>query len=841
MASASVAMGSWIIIALLGGASALPIGGPPLPLDLALSAMAPDECLWYVASSGIGAANPDSENQTEKLFAEPQIQRFAEELETQLLRAVRRGAGAGRQQRVLLSEAPVLIRALITRPIAMYVADVRPREGGVDVDAAVVLNAGEQREAVEQSIARLLEIKPADAPDVIEETIGGVAWQRIVTQPHAPEVRWRFHDDYFVVAIGKKTPTKLLERIDGEAPQWLNEIRSEHPIEREQSIAYLNIAGVIERVRPFAEQEEAWQIAQRLGLAGLKAFHARAGFDDRGCRAMGHLVTDGQRNGLFALLPYKPLSKRDLRTIPSNPLIATACRIDAADVWDEVVRIVGQFDPHAEAEVEEALWQMESDVGVNVRDDIIRSLDDVWIGYVPGGDLMSSWLGSAAAVRVKDRAALERAIGKLVDVARANARRGRRGGISFRETNAGGAKIFTLEVTGEPFPLAPSWCVGDEWMVFGLMPQTVRDVLERSERDSLADVEQVRDILAAPDGPAVISYQDTPRIVRSVYPWIQAGLHAVASQLRAEGFDIDATALPSSDVIARHLRPGVSTVTHGSDGFHFTAHTSLPGGGNLAAAAPIGVAMLLPAVQSARRAAHSVQEINHLKQIALAVHNYHDTMGRFPSNIYDEDGKALLSWRVQLLPYLEQQALFDQIQMDEPWDSPANRRMGQVLPVTYSSVSEEIPPGKTRCVALASPLTIMPGDEKLSFRNIRDGTSNTILCVQASPDAAVDWMKPDDIEFDPESPFAGLESVHGSFTTALCDGSVHTISLAIPEDAMRALATRDGREVVDHNVFRTPPAQVRPVEVHGDAIFLPAPAAVPAPVVVPADDDLIDE
>ena len=830
MASASVAMGTWFMIALLGGASALPIGGVPLPLDPVLSAIAPEECLWYGASSGVGPADPDSDNQTEQLFAEPQIKRFAEELETQILRAIRREAGAGREQRVLLSEAPILVRALMTRPIAVYVADVQRRDGGVEVDAALVLHAGDGRDEIETSIARLLELKPANAPGIVEETIGDVAWQRIETPPGAPAVRWRFHDEYFVIAVGDDTPNKLLSRMQGDAPEWLSEIRREHPLDREQSIAYLNIAGIVERARRFTEQEqeEGWAIAERLGLPGIDAFHMRAGFDGQGFTAMSHLATDGVRQGLLALLPHQPLSKRDLRTIPADPLIAMAVRLDAADAWDEAVRIVGQFNPDVESDVEDALWQMETEVGINVRDDIIRSLDDVWVGYVPGGDLMSSWLGSAAAVRVKDRAALERAVSRLVEIARAQSRPGRRGNITIRESDAGEAKVFTLEVTGEPIPLAPSWCISDQWMVLGFMPQTIRDVLERTDRDSLADHEQIREVLDAPDGPAVIAYQDTPRIVQSVYPWIQMGVHALASQLRAEGLDVDATALPSAEVIVKHLRPGVSTITHRRDGFHFTAHTSLPGGGNLVAATPVGVGLLLPAVQSARHAARNVQEINHFRQIALAVHNYHDVNGRFPSNIYNDQGQALLSWRVQLLPYMEEQALYNQIQLDEPWDSPANRRVAQTIPITYSSVSEPLPPGKTRCVALVGPRTVMPGDEKIQMRKITDGTSNTILCVQASRNAAVDWMKPDDIEFDPEQPLAGLDNPHGSFIAALCDGSVHQLSLGLPDAVIRALATRDGGEVIDRNVFGMPPAHVRPVEALEDEWQLEPAAPVPA-------------
>src|SRR5262249_21734482 len=83
---------------------------------------------------------------------------------------------------------------------------------------------------------------------------------------------------------------------------------------------------------------------------------------------------------------------------------------------------------------------------------------------------------------------------------------------------------------------------------------------------------------------------------------------------------------------------------------------------------------LITAVAQVRVATRRMQSTNNLKQIALAMHSYHDTMGRFPPAIVrDKEGKPLYSWRVLLLPYLEQQNLYNQFKLDEPWDSEHNR------------------------------------------------------------------------------------------------------------------------------------------------------------------------
>ncbi len=79
----------------------------------------------------------------------------------------------------------------------------------------------------------------------------------------------------------------------------------------------------------------------------------------------------------------------------------------------------------------------------------------------------------------------------------------------------------------------------------------------------------------------------------------------------------------------------------------------------------------MPAVFASRSAAHRAQCTNNLKQIALAYHNVHSATNTFPPPaIADKDGKPLLSWRVAILPYVEQQELYNKFKLDEPWDSP---------------------------------------------------------------------------------------------------------------------------------------------------------------------------
>ncbi len=105
------------------------------------------------------------------------------------------------------------------------------------------------------------------------------------------------------------------------------------------------------------------------------------------------------------------------------------------------------------------------------------------------------------------------------------------------------------------------------------------------------------------------------------------------------------------------------------------------------AAAPTLIALLLPAVQQAREAARRTQADNHLKQIGLAMHNFHDVNNKLPAQANYEGKKPLLSWRVHLLPYLGEAELYNEFHLDEPWDSPHNKKLIEKMPQVYKNPS----------------------------------------------------------------------------------------------------------------------------------------------------------
>jgi hypothetical protein len=195
------------------------------------------------------------------------------------------------------------------------------------------------------------------------------------------------------------------------------------------------------------------------------------------------------------------------------------------------------------------------------------------------------------------------------------------------------------------------------------------------------------------------------------------------------------------------------------------------------------------------------------KQIMLAMHNYHDANKVFPPHdkYRGKDGKHRLSWRVHILPYVEQRQLYDQFHLDEPWDSPHNKRLIEKMPDIYRSRSIQIPPkaavkpGYTTFLAPVGDNTVFGQAKATTFSTIIDGTSNTGILLEVKPDKAVPWTAPQDYDFDPKTPFAGIHiGSDGVWLCAFADGSVHRLRGDIPAEMVVRVFEVNDRSPIDH-------------------------------------------
>ena len=215
-------------------------------------------------------------------------------------------------------------------------------------------------------------------------------------------------------------------------------------------------------------------------------------------------------------------------------------------------------------------------------------------------------------------------------------------------------------------------------------------------------------------------------------------------------------------------------------------------------------------IQAAREAARRTTSQNNIKQIALALYVFHERHGKLPA-LYSTDasGKPLLSWRVHLLPYLENEELYLRFRLDEPWDSEHNQALIREMPVVFRCPETAVDRFVTNYLAISSESSFLTSPAKAMFgattplgistKQVSDGTSFTIAIVEVSDDRACEWTRPQDFRVVADSPLDGLGHARDPkvFLTAFGDGSTRVLSRDLDLKTFLGLTTRNGGEPVD--------------------------------------------
>ncbi|HLA85507.1 MAG TPA: DUF1559 domain-containing protein [Thermoguttaceae bacterium] len=209
---------------------------------------------------------------------------------------------------------------------------------------------------------------------------------------------------------------------------------------------------------------------------------------------------------------------------------------------------------------------------------------------------------------------------------------------------------------------------------------------------------------------------------------------------------------------------------------------------------------------SCREAARRAQCLNNLRQLGLALHEYHNVYGSFPpAYVADQHGRPMHSWRVLILPFLEQKDLYNQYRFDEPWDGPNNRKLHDKMPEVFRCASRPSGsnPYETSYVAVTGPHTAWRDDRPVKLSEITDGSKTTILLVEMK-DSGINWMEPRDLAYPPmpakiNPPSArGISSYHpGRANVLFADG--HVFCLGDDAKPIAKFLTIDGGETISED------------------------------------------
>lgn len=213
------------------------------------------------------------------------------------------------------------------------------------------------------------------------------------------------------------------------------------------------------------------------------------------------------------------------------------------------------------------------------------------------------------------------------------------------------------------------------------------------------------------------------------------------------------------------------------------------------------VALVLPATRlGSREAARRTQCRNNLKQIGLALHNYHDEYGELPpAYTVDADGTPLHSWRTLLLPYLDKKDLYDRLDLTKPWNAPENASEFEGKAWMQCPSLRDLPQSQTTYLAIVTDSSCLRPGRSLALSEITDGTSATIGVIEVASEYAVPWMEPRDAD---EATLLAVtqndSDPHSGIRHAIkMDGAVIPLHAKMTYETVKALATAAGGETID--------------------------------------------
>ncbi|MEO1994860.1 MAG: DUF1559 domain-containing protein, partial [Planctomycetaceae bacterium] len=541
----------------------------------------------------------------------------------------------------------------------------------------------------------------------------------------------------------------------------------------------------------------------------------------------------GEQTGLMALLNQAPKTIEDLPPLPFSTNGFAACTVDWSKSYGDVVELAKSVaalgPPDAAAQVDGILAQLPAMIGFDPQKELFGTLGNVACVY--GDPRQGGWFGMSfgLAVQVKDAETLTTTLNRLIQMAQAEAGPQE---LAITRSKKQGRDIVTFEIGGGF--VNPSFAVDKDWLIIGMLPQTVEAFLMRLDGNLTVwkpTASYDRAFGELPKQFTSITVSDPRKSYRALVgaaPFLLGFAQGASRQLLG-GMKLPITVadIPPAEAVSRPLYPNISVCTVDDTGVRFTSRSSLPMfpmlGSSSVATVPILVALLLPAVQQAREAARRSQSKNNLKQLMLAMHNYHDVYNGFPQGTVPNEQlkpEQRLSWMVSLLPFVDQAPLYDQIDQKQGWESKLNQDWTTMQVQTFLHPSNpktktETGLGATHYVGIAGhgpnaaslPLRA-PGvgifgyNRVTRMRDITDGTSNTLAISEAS-DPFNSWMaggKATIRGFSRKPYVNGPDGIGGpsvgGFNAGLADGSVRFLSQNIdPTILERLAAMADGQPI----------------------------------------------
>ena len=573
------------------------------------------------------------------------------------------------------------------------------------------------------------------------------------------------------------------------------------------------------------------------GFEGLKWLELRWGFQGDALLTRFRVEAPAPRTGWMTLLDQPTFGVDALPPLPGALTHVSVLSLELTKAYDLASRLLR--DELIPADGDPADAGLLARHQVNLRDDILAHLGPKLAFFAetpPAEDhattaaiLMSHLTGFAFTAETREEAAargvesLIKSFGPILRDLLQRAPRdlfGRSWAFLKFQRLAGSRRGYTLDFPPEALPvpylsgLRPTLIFDRDQIVFGASTTAAHQaMLARKPWQPAGPFGPLVKQLAAenliylglndPRAGTLLFERILPIIARQINVEVALARQRSGKNSAGLSLKLDRDVIPSASDLNRFLYPSTTTVVvdpRGATLEHREAILTLTS--PITAAIALGI--LQPSLASARESARRAECMNHLRSISRSITQYRQANQAFPrAAITDKNGNALLSWRVAILPFMEQRELYDKFKLDERWDSPHNMALLKEMPRVYRC------PGRVRAEPFTTAYRVYVGNgalfEKardLGMADVTDGASNTITVVET--EETVPWTKPDEIVFQPAGRAAlqGAGSAHrGGFHAALADNTVRFIRDTIAPEVFRALITRAGGEPVNPGEF----------------------------------------
>lgn len=661
--------------------------------------------------------------------------------------------------------------------------------------------------------------------------------------PGEPNGAWSFWQEggHAVVTFGPGAPSAVIRTADGQLPSMAKTGEAARWLKDElgrvvTSVAWLDAGRLRERFNdqplpqlPAGKSGTVGDVLRILGADNVQRITSRAGYDGRECWSSLKMDTDGELRGMLKpLLAGGSFALQELPPLPRETSFLSVFTLDVPGVYREGMRITREFadlvaTDDEKARLEESLALLPEQLGLEPGEDLLAPLDPLQAIYSDSGNGPFGF-GIGLMARVNDSQRLQSFLDSLLER------------IPFPEngpqvvrTNKRGREVLSI---GQPgVPIWPSIAVDDKWLVVGLTAQSIDASLARidGKLPTWKPAAELQPLLSrlpeAMSGLQISDPRDGLRASGQLLPMMLAGIQQARQQA-----GVDATAplpeMPSMDLVAEPLFPNVTVCAADGTGMTWQTRQSLP-------SLPLGVsfeapsigtsavlvALLLPAVGQAREAARRTQSKNNLKQLGLALHNYHDVFNEFPQGTVPgpEKPEDRLSWMVGILPYVDQAPLYNQMVPKGTLEDEKNAqaREHEIVVFLHPNARPEpgIDGGRTDYAGVAGVgadgPTLKKGDKKAGafgynetrqLRDFTDGTANTVMVGEVKANRGP-WIQGGVGTIRPlnQQPYINGPDGFGSNSVGGChfllgDGSVRFVSEKIDPTVMEALSTIAGGE-----------------------------------------------